>query len=474
MTELSISDYCPHPPSPKQQLFLSMRYKVVGYGGAGGGGKSDAQLMAALQGIEIPSYRAILLRNSFKSLSLPGALLDRSHEWWDRSPAKWRELDKTWTFPSGARITFGYLDKLKDLEQYQSSEFHYIGFDESTQFNPYLITCMFARLRRRKSGFPKAFPLRVRFTTNPGGIAHKWHVKFFNVPKAAEVDRLKGPVVSRDDFGVIQRVFVPAYAQDNPGLDIDNYLESLSFLPEVRRKQIRDGLWVEDITMLVYGKAIRARIEQCLPDGGYKFWYLLSIDFGASRSTAFTIYAVCEELQQMYVVKCYKPENANNAADIAERYYELDSIYHFNRVVADHGALGKGYIDEMRKRFSIPVQNAEKQNKRGYIDLFNDAVEREEVIFLPAAYEGFYEEAGALIWKDENRILEMPGMANHRCDSTLYGFREAKHYTATPKKQDELKPHDPIEDAIMARVRKEQATINRLGTTTLPSLYRQR
>ena len=38
----------------------------IGYGGAAGGGKSEALLMAALQYIDTPSYAALLLRRSFR------------------------------------------------------------------------------------------------------------------------------------------------------------------------------------------------------------------------------------------------------------------------------------------------------------------------------------------------------------------------------------------------------------------------
>jgi hypothetical protein len=51
------------------------------YGGAAGGGKSDALLMAALQYVDVPGYAALILRRTFKQLSLPGAIMARSNEW---------------------------------------------------------------------------------------------------------------------------------------------------------------------------------------------------------------------------------------------------------------------------------------------------------------------------------------------------------------------------------------------------------
>ena len=57
---------------------------------------------------------------------------------------------KTFTFPSGATLTFGYLSHDNDLDQYQGSEFQFVGFDELTQFTEKQYTYLHSRLRRVK------------------------------------------------------------------------------------------------------------------------------------------------------------------------------------------------------------------------------------------------------------------------------------------------------------------------------------
>src|SRR5688572_3833424 len=83
------SDYCPHAPEPPQQAFLSLEQLEALYGGAAGGGKSDAMLMAALQYVHVPSYSAIIMRRTFAELSLEGALLSRAHQWLGHTDAVW-------------------------------------------------------------------------------------------------------------------------------------------------------------------------------------------------------------------------------------------------------------------------------------------------------------------------------------------------------------------------------------------------
>jgi len=166
-----MTKYIPHKPTPKQAAFLLLPVREAFYGGAAGGGKSDALLMAALQYVDMPGYSAILFRRTFSDLALPGALLERSTEWLKPTDAKWDDNKKTWHFPSGATLTFGYLEHENDKYRYQSSEFNFIGFDELTQFTESQYRYLFSRLRRLKGS---EVPLRMRAASNPGGEGHEW------------------------------------------------------------------------------------------------------------------------------------------------------------------------------------------------------------------------------------------------------------------------------------------------------------
>ncbi|GAF75153.1 unnamed protein product, partial [marine sediment metagenome] len=115
-----LTKWIPHQPTVKQQAFLKLWQTEAFYGGAAGGGKSDALLMAALQYVDVPDYAAILFRRTYADLALPGALMDRAGEWLGGTEAHWSGQDKRWTFPSGATLTFGYLDTDADRYRYQS------------------------------------------------------------------------------------------------------------------------------------------------------------------------------------------------------------------------------------------------------------------------------------------------------------------------------------------------------------------
>lgn len=182
-----------------------------------------ALLAAAIQFVTVPGYSAILLRRTFADLGLAKALIPLSHIVLQGTDAAWNGQKYEWKFPNGATLAFGYLASETDKYRYQGAEFHFLGFDELTQFSESQYRFMQSRLRRPEG---MAVPLRVRAASNPGGTGHAW-------VKARFIDD-----ATRDD-----RVFVSARLEDNPYLDRESYEESLAALDHITRKQLRDGNW---------------------------------------------------------------------------------------------------------------------------------------------------------------------------------------------------------------------------------------
>lgn len=223
-----LTKYIPITPTPKQAAALLMNdSKEILYGGAAGGGKSVFQLAAALQYVDTPGYAAILFRKTYADLNLPGALISMSKEWLmpfvETGEVHWSEKKTQYTFPSGATLSFGYLESENDCYRYQGSEFQYIGIDECTHISPGNYRYLFSRLRKTKT---LQVPLRFRATANPGGQYGEYYYQRFFVEGEEK-----------------KRVFLSAGLDDNPYLDTEEYLEALDELDPVTREQLANGNW---------------------------------------------------------------------------------------------------------------------------------------------------------------------------------------------------------------------------------------
>jgi predicted phage terminase large subunit-like protein len=222
--EPKISSYVTEAPSITQKVFLRTNGIEALFGGAAGGGKSSALLMSALQYVDIPGYSAILFRRTFADLSLPGALMDRFRLWMaNYDDVHWNANSYVATFPSGARVSFGYLNNTNDYLRYKGSEFQFIGMDEVTEIRESDYRYMFSRLRRPNTGELAKVPLRMRAASNP---APNWVRQRFIV---------EGPTTGR--------IFVPSKLADNPGIDADSYRQALQALDPIERRRLEEGDW---------------------------------------------------------------------------------------------------------------------------------------------------------------------------------------------------------------------------------------
>lgn len=201
--------------TPKQAEFLVYEGREALFGGAAGGGKSVALLVAALQFVEFPGYSALLLRRTFKQLSKADSILSKAKEWLfplrDRG-VRWNGDEYKFTFPSGATLEFGHVEHEAAVYNYQGGAWAFVGHDEMTQFTPPMITYPRTRLRR-VVGSP--VPIRSRGASNPGGVGHEF-------VKERYVKGKDGRDPSTPD-----RQFFPATLADNPHIDRDDYVRQL-------------------------------------------------------------------------------------------------------------------------------------------------------------------------------------------------------------------------------------------------------
>lgn len=231
-------------PQPKQAAFMARPEYEALYGGAAGGGKSDALVAEALRQVNVPHYRGLILRRTFPQLE---ALISRSQELYPRAypRAKYNATEHVWRFPSGARIFFGSMQREADKYAYQGKPYDFIGFDELTHFSDTQYTYLMSRNRPTGAGTR----IYIRATANPGGVGHGW-VKARFIDPAPPMTRIRSAYQVVDPAGntrqmMRDRIFVPSTVFDNAALlaNDPNYLATLAMLPEAERDALLYGDW---------------------------------------------------------------------------------------------------------------------------------------------------------------------------------------------------------------------------------------
>ena len=214
------------------------------YGGAAGGGKSEALVMEALRQVHIPHYKGLILRKTYPQLA---ELIDKTLSYYPRAfpKARYNGSSHTWTFPSGAKILFGSMQYTKDRVKYQGQAYDFIAFDELTHFTWDEYSYLFSRCRPNGPG-TRCY---IRSTANPGGVGHGWVKERFITP-APPMTPISYTVTWRDEDGrersmERQRVFVPAKVQDNPALmrNSPEYVANLASMPPAERAAYLEGSW---------------------------------------------------------------------------------------------------------------------------------------------------------------------------------------------------------------------------------------
>lgn len=471
--QVDTSAYIPHAPTERQKLFLIdlHDHKEAFYGGAAGGGKSDALLAGALEYVDTAGYSALLLRRTYADLAKPKALMDRAHEWLSPTAAEWNEQRKQWRFPSGAVLSFGYLENEADKYQYQSAEYQFIGFDELTQFTESQYTYLFSRLRRLAGS---NIPIRMRSASNPADEPTGYWVADRFVPDSFTPEDAETPQIfykeGKDENGeVVKRAFVPARMTDNPYLDQVEYSKSLSELDDVTREQLKKGdwrikrrgnifsMWGEDYHVISWGEFERVFGVSHIP---YHWKCGIAQDWGTTKShpcvtTLFTTAAANSPLPgRVFIPWALTLYDAQDAQQVADDYLipELDRLQVRDRMgywLLSHertsemysyrkrglpfskwGVDANGGIDVVRRY--LKIADKDKLNPFGKKDRFG-----EPLMGCPS-----------LILVVANSELSHPrtdaGLARHRAEFAGYSYHVAKAGDPPEK----LRPQKLFNDAM--------------------------
>ena len=347
------------PNKGPQTEFLAASEREVLYGGAAGGGKSFGLLADPMRYFSNPNFSGLILRRTNDELR---ELIWKSQELYPLAfkGAKWGEKKSQWTFPSGAKLWFSYLERDQDVLRYQGQSFSYIAVDELTQYaTPFAWTYLRSRLRTTDP----TLPIYMRATTNPGGIGHGWVKRTWIDPAPANTKFIAKDLESGEDLvypeghekagePLFYRRFIPASLKDNPSLmEGGQYEANLLSLPEMQRRQLLEGDWAvaDGAAFSEFRQSVHVIEPYDIPHDWIRF---RSCDYGYSSYSACHWFAIDPNFgtlinyRELYVSKHTGRDLAKaiKAAEEGDRiqYGVLDSSCWHNR-----GQIGPSIAEEM-------------------------------------------------------------------------------------------------------------------------------
>jgi len=212
------------------------------------------------------------------------------------------------------------------------------------------------------------------------------------------------------------------------------------------------GLWVQDDEKTVYKFHWDRNVAQELPAIDRAWNHVLGIDLGYNDATAFSLCAYQEEVSNRLYVRKFEKETKLIVSDVARRIQGYILNYHPEVLVID-GA-NKQAVEELRRRFQLPLVAADKRGKTDYIEIMNsEFIQGHIKVIIPEdqleavvttneaggkrqqGAAALVEEYEGLVWDDRPGLLqrrEHPGCENHGTDATLYAFRHTYSYVWAP------------------------------------------
>jgi hypothetical protein len=205
-------------------------------------------------------------------------------------------------------------------------------------------------------------------------------------------------------------------------------------------KQMYQAEWFIDTSKMVYKFNVEQNIGKA-PDADY--YNILGVDLGFEDATAFVVISYNNHDRRCYVRRAYK-ESKLIISDVVTHIEYLRGKYDVHKIVVDSAA--KQAVEEMRQRYGLPLEAAEKQGKVGFIQIMNSEFILENIVVDANEASQLVDEYAQLIWEDDKaKLTEHPNCDNHLCDAALYAWRYTYNHFSKPLPKPK-KPEDKVDD----------------------------
>lgn len=220
--------------------------------------------------------------------------------------------------------------------------------------------------------------------------------------------------------------------------------------PTYRREYC--GEWVHDPGALVYQVSAESNLYDERPiDGDWS--RVLGVDLGYEDSTAWVVCAYRRGHPEVWVEHVEKRQHLIPSA-VAAHTQRLRDEHRPSVIVVDAGGLGKGYVEEFKQRYGLPVEAAEKREKIAFVTMLGGDLRSGVVKIHRTRCRGLLEELQALQWTDDRTAID-ERTEDHAADALLYAWRACR--TRYRPELDGPAPGTP--EALEAEARAEKARV---------------
>ncbi len=343
-TNLAYQTYKPRtewrPNEGRQTMALQYRVFEELYGGARGGGKTEAGIVWLLtDNYHLhPKFKALVVRKNIVDID---DWVGRAKEIYTGHGAIYLSSKKKFIFPSGAVVSLGHLQDKEAYTKYQGHEYQRMLIEELTQIpNEEDYIKLISACRSTVDGLhPGIFA-----TTNPTGKGHAWVKKRFisNKEEGAVQPAKPFQVWFPPDTGR-SRVYVPSTVFDNPILVTKDpgYLKFLQNLPMALRNAWLHGSWEFGAGQFfdTWHESVHVIPPFEIPTHWRRY---ISIDYGFSKPSAIYWHAIDPSTQKVYTYREVYVTNhtySQLAYQIAKKTGQTEVIQY---IIADSAMRAKG------------------------------------------------------------------------------------------------------------------------------------
>lgn len=295
---------------------------------------------------------------------------------------KWEQSNLRFIFPSGYKYQFGHCNEVGDWQNYYSSEYTMVCFDELTAFAEVQYDQISSRCRTTDPVLQRM--LKVRSMSNPNqqqeGNAkvpnpHWVRERFVDPAPEGKVTLEKKIKLSDGTEKKLTRIYLPAKLSDNPDKEFVKAYEArlLNLPPHIQRALI-DGDWYVTAGSF-FAEAWQPDIHICrpfaIPDGWKQF---RSMDWGF-KNPGCVHWGALDEDDNLYIQREYTFKG-KTIEQVAEGIIEIEKmmgLWHNGRsriqgwadtqLWEERGDVGLSKAAIMQK-MGIPWRRADKKSRK--------------------------------------------------------------------------------------------------------------